>query len=86
MLHELPTISILHKKENMIFIMEMSVEFNDVRVIELVVNFQLQDELVYHVVFLEGGLEDFLQSIDGASLAMPTNMDIAELARPNTNA
>lgn len=67
----------------MILIMEMSVQFDDIGMIQLIMYFKFSSELIDHIVFQYGRFEDFLQCKDGPRLFMDTNVDISELARPH---
>ena len=52
MIHQHSTLSIFHQEENMIFVIKVGIKFDDIGMIQPVMNSQLFYQLVLHFVFL----------------------------------
>lgn len=65
----------------MVFILEMSVEFDDVGVVEAIVYLEFSCELLFHLVVLDGRLEDFLDGADESCFFVDAQVHIPEFAR-----
>lgn len=85
-LHQVPVWSILHQHENVILVLEVGVEFDDVGMAELVLDFQLFGQLQLHVVLSDCRLYHLFQSHQPASFLVDDQVHVSELPSPDARA
>lgn len=83
LVHEDAALRVLHQQEDVILVIEVSVQFYDVGVIQPIMDLQLSRELGDHVVLQDCGLEYFLQGVQSSCGLMFTDVHVAELTRPH---
>lgn len=74
---------ILHHEEDVILIIEVAVEFDDVGVVQAVVNFQLSRKLILHPIFANCRFEDLFYRAQEASFFVDAKIDVTEFAGTN---
>jgi hypothetical protein len=78
--HESSIAGILHHQEDMILIIEVSIELDDIGMVQVVMNFQFGDELLFHFVFDDRRLKDLFDGAHETCGFMHAQVDIAEFA------
>ena len=57
--HKDASLSILHEEKDVILVVKVGIEFDNVRVIEWVVNSELVSKLFYHIIFFDSRFKYF---------------------------
>lgn len=81
LLHESAVAGVLHHEEDVVLVLEVAVQFDDVGVVEAIVNLQLSCKLLFHLVVLDGRLEDFLDGAHESCTLVNAQIDVPKLTR-----
>lgn len=65
----------------MVFILEMAIQFDDVGVVEAIMDLELSCKLLFHLVILDGRLEYLFDGADESCLLVDAHVHIPKFAR-----
>jgi hypothetical protein len=78
--HELSSLDVFHEQEDMVFVAEVAVKFDDVGVVHNVEDLQFQQKLGLHFVLPNRGLEHFFQRENCSCHSVSADIDLSKFA------
>ena len=84
LIHKDSSFTVLHQQKQMVFIVKMRVQFNDVGVVQSVMDLELSGELLDHIVRFDFGFKYFLDCEESPSQFMFADVDISKFPWSNT--